>query len=86
MKKICFVFLMTFILLVSNLLTVTSLNNRQKNKVAQDFYSTGASFMRAEDFLKAKDFFNIHTTKLLMQETITWHILQMKELRNVIIF
>ncbi|MCC7572239.1 MAG: hypothetical protein KO464_02485 [Candidatus Methanofastidiosum sp.] len=57
MKKICFVFLMTFILLLSNLFTVTSLNNQQKNQVAQDFYSTGASFMRAEDFLKAKDFF-----------------------------
>jgi len=57
MKKIYLAFFVTIILIFSNLLAVSSLTNQQKNQVAQDFYSTGASFMRAEDFLKAKDFF-----------------------------
>jgi len=57
MKKIYCVCLLAFILLFSNLIVVSSLNNQQKNQVAQDLYSTGATFMRAENFLKAKDFF-----------------------------
>ncbi len=57
MKKIYCLCLLTFILLFSNLIAVSSFNNQQKNQVAQDLYSTGATFMRAENFLKAKDFF-----------------------------
>ncbi|KYC49944.1 MAG: hypothetical protein AMQ22_01546 [Candidatus Methanofastidiosum methylothiophilum] len=57
MKKIYLAFFVTFILVFSNLIAVSSLTNQQKNQVAQDFYSTGAGFMRAGDFLKAKDFF-----------------------------
>jgi hypothetical protein len=57
MKKIYCVCLLTLILVFSNLLVVSSLTNQQKNQVAQDLYSTGATFMRAENFLKAKDFF-----------------------------
>jgi len=57
MKKIYCACLLTFILVFSNLLVVSSLTNQQKNQVAQDLYSTGATFMRAENFLKAKDFF-----------------------------
>lgn len=57
MKKIYCVFLLVFILVFSNLIAVSSLNNQQKNQIAQDFYSTGATFMRAENYLKAKDFF-----------------------------
>jgi hypothetical protein len=57
MKKIYLAFFVTFFLVFSNLLAVSSLTNQQKNQVAQDFYSTGASFMRVDDFLKAKDFF-----------------------------
>ncbi len=57
MKKIYGICLLTFILVFSNLIAVFSLNNQQKNQVAQDLYSTGATFMRAENFLKAKDFF-----------------------------
>ena len=45
------------IMIFSNLLAVSSFNNQQKNQVAQDFYSSGASFMRVGEFLKAKDFF-----------------------------
>ena len=57
MKKIYLAFFVTLILVFSNLLAVSSFTNQQKNQVAQGLYSTGASFMRAEDFLKAKDFF-----------------------------
>jgi len=57
MKKVYCLCLLTFILLFSNLIAVSSFNNQQKNQVAQDLYSTGATFMRAENFLKAKDFF-----------------------------
>jgi len=57
MKKIYLAFFVVIILIFFNLLAVSSLTNQQKNQVAQDFYSTGARFMRAEDFLKAKDFF-----------------------------
>ncbi|NYT04671.1 MAG: hypothetical protein GKC00_08205 [Candidatus Methanofastidiosa archaeon] len=57
MEKIYLVFFVTVILIFSNALTVSSFTNEQKNQVAQDLFNTGASFMRAEDFLKAKDFF-----------------------------
>ncbi|NPV50226.1 MAG: hypothetical protein HPY60_03395 [Candidatus Methanofastidiosum sp.] len=57
MKKMYLVLFVTLILIFSNFLAVSSLTNQQKNQVAQDFFSTGASLMRAEDFLKAKDFF-----------------------------
>ncbi|KYC50797.1 MAG: hypothetical protein AMQ74_01209 [Candidatus Methanofastidiosum methylothiophilum] len=57
MKKIIFVLLVISIMIFSNLLAVSSFNNQQKNQVAQDFYSSGASFMRVGEFLKAKDFF-----------------------------
>jgi hypothetical protein len=57
MKKIYLVFFVTTILFFPNILAVSSYTIQQKNQVAQDLYSTGASFMRAEDFLKAKDFF-----------------------------
>jgi hypothetical protein len=57
MKKRYLSFFVTVILIFSNFLAASSLTNQQKNQVAQDLFSTGASFMRAEDFLKAKDFF-----------------------------
>lgn len=44
-------------MIFSNLLAVSAFNNQQKNQVAQDYYSSGASFMRVGEFLKAKDFF-----------------------------
>ena len=57
MKKIYLAFLLTIIITFSNIFVVESLTNQQMNKVAQDFYNSGASFMRAEEFIKAKDFF-----------------------------
>ncbi|KYC44538.1 MAG: hypothetical protein APG12_01674 [Candidatus Methanofastidiosum methylothiophilum] len=57
MKKIYLVFLLTLILLFSNLIVVFSLTKEQNNQVAKDLYKTGATFMKAENFLKAKDFF-----------------------------
>ena len=57
MKKLYLVFSLTIIITFSNILVVESLTNQQMNNVAQDFYNSGASFMRAEEFIKAKDFF-----------------------------
>ena len=57
MKKIYLTLFLAAFLIFSNALAVSSLTNSQKNQVAQSFYNTGATFMRGEEFLKAKDFF-----------------------------
>ncbi len=57
MKKLYLAFLLTIILLFSNLLVVSSLTKEQKNKVAQELYNTGTKFMIQEKYSEAKDFF-----------------------------
>ncbi len=57
MKKIYFICIMTFILLLSNLLTVSSFTYEQKSRVAQNLYDTGAKLMIEEKYTEAKDFF-----------------------------
>lgn len=57
MKKFYFIILFICILFNSNLLTVSSFTNEQKNNVAEGFYNTGSTFLKIEQYTKAKDFF-----------------------------